>query len=124
MNTGKSKLILELPKDKLKVLALNDKLDEYERRVSTYISQHPSMSPEIISISAPSFYNFYLLNLLFEKGKLDPDEAFYEIWREYGAIDRNEFSDAVNIIADYITSGGKNCVGGTGLKFFSGASLN
>ena len=113
---------IKFPEDINIAKALQAKLSEYEERLRSGKIENPNKPPD-----ADISYRVAMLQELLLKGEVDGQELFKKITSEadntmIGGISKEPFyfeafDKAYKIIEDYAKTGGKNNVGGTGLKF-------
>lgn len=88
---------IKLPEDAgVTKTLLENKLAEYKKRKQ----------------NLDTFYRIEILNWLMNHGEV----SINEILKKLGNVDREIFDNAIGVIEDYISTGGKNNEGGTGLK--------
>ncbi len=104
--------IVSLPDEPTLVVALENKLLEYYKRLDLMtINGRPSLE---VYLNSCSFYKHYILNSVFEVGKegINPDDLYFKMKKKYGEIDSELFQEAFNVIEDYIKTDGKNVKNG------------
>lgn len=83
------------------------KLKEYESRLDKF------KAPEL---QLDTIYKIAVAKSLVETGEVDTHNLSMELNNRYGFLDERLFDNACGVISDYISSGGKNLRGGTGLN--------
>lgn len=86
--------------------ALRRKLDEYKERLDEFTA--PEMQLDTI-------YKIAVLEPLLLDGVVDQDRVLESLKEKYGSVDEQTFRNAWRVINDYVETGGKSLVGGTGL---------
>src|SRR3989344_3269849 len=110
---------IKLPNDIRLNEQLHRKLAEYQERIDEGVGE---ISPDDLIWKVPeqvgrtsSFFKHAVLAALIKRGEIDT----FELSRELGlknAAELENFEKACGVIKAYVTDGGKNLIGGTGLK--------
>lgn len=85
-----------------------------ERKLAEYNTRLESSNPEHVK---DAHLKIIVLSLVLEKGSVSVEEIKESVSKEFDSVDNERFDDAVWIINEYCTKGGRGRVkGGTGLK--------
>jgi len=104
-----------LPPDKYTQKVLRDKLEEYESRLNRRKRELFTHSESFIRANLHAIYKHAILERLLKEGEIDTFSFSLELQRLHGFFDILNYADAVAVINDYCTTGGRNVRGGTGL---------
>ena len=113
--------VIELPTDFERIAQLKRKLVEYQARVARAVDdlgdRAKFWAPEMVANYLGSTpYRIKILQKLLNEKKV----VTWDLSKELAALDPhydpNAFNRACGVIADYVTTGGTNLSGGTGLK--------
>ncbi|MCH7759007.1 hypothetical protein IID20_01480 [Patescibacteria group bacterium] len=104
--------IIKLPKDAERVKQLQNKLEEYRKRLKNY--DDPYIQMDIIS-------KIEILEQVLEQGQINVENIIPKIINKYKSkfdlkLLSYSFINACVVIDDYCQTGGKNILGGTGLN--------
>ena len=104
--------IIKLPKDAERVKQLQNKLEEYRKRLKNY--DDPYIQMDIIS-------KIEILEQVLEQGQINVENIIPKIINKYKSkfdlkLLGYSFINACVVIDDYCQTGGKNILGGTGLN--------
>lgn len=101
---------ISLPDDEQRLLALHEKLVEYEGRYP----DKPYQAPDAPNAPRPiDRYKEIVLGRLLVEGEVSSRELMSGLSGEPD-FDPGELEEAIRVIEDYVTTGGENNVGGTG----------
>jgi len=108
--------MIVLPEDPILMEQLRRKREEYKGRIDPFT--HPELQILFLGrVAILALCKIRVMSLLFEKGQLTIEEAVQACLARFGEtawIDEGA-RQAFDIIADYVTTGGQNVAGGTGL---------
>ena len=104
--------IIKLPKDAERVKQLQNKLEEYRKRLKNY--DDPYIQMDIIS-------KIEILEQVLEQGQINVENIIPKIINKYKSkfdlkLLGYSFINACVVIDDYCQTGGENILGGTGLN--------
>lgn len=103
--------IIRLPEDTDRVAQLRAKHQEYQGRLDPF--DHPELRARH---NWDAFCKEWGLRILLEKGVLDTHTLSLELAREFpDAFDVDGFNNAMGVIDNYVTTGGKGIKRGKGL---------
>ena len=117
---------LEWPDNEKRSAQLRRKLKEYAERVEHFKKRleqeesyfHPELIGSLIKQS-PNYMRFLVLSELEKEKEIDTQKLSTQLYEEGLIKDERsikEYNTACAIIRDYCETGGKNCIGGTGLR--------
>jgi hypothetical protein len=98
---------------------LLQKLDEYNKRIKKYKKKYQAKKFGIVidrdSNILDALYKREIVRPLLETGKADLKNIQETLTEEFnGYIEEDLFSNAISVISDYITTGGRHTYGGSG----------
>ena len=98
---------------------LRQKLDEYTRRIEKYKNKYQAKKLGIVidrdSNILDAIYKTEIVRPLVETGKADLKKIKEAIIEEFnGYLEEELFSNAISVISDYVTTGGRHTYGGSG----------
>ena len=98
---------------------LHQKLDEYTRRIEKYKKKYQAKKLGIVidrdSNILDAIYKTEIVRPLVETGKADLKKIKEAIIEEFnGYLEEDLFSNAISVISDYVTTGGRHTYGGSG----------
>lgn len=102
-----------LPKDEALVRALQDKLEEYKKRLISRQQKDFYKAPELFT---DTNYKIAILENLLLDGEVDTYAISKKLMQIYGFVDAQTFENACRVIEEYAKDGGRSVRGGTGLK--------
>lgn len=109
------KKIIKFPEDINIIKALQRKLKEYKgRKNALEAKKNLYIPPEIV---IDTNYKIAILEKLLTEGEINIKELSQELINKYGSLHFECFDNACAVIEDYVNTGGKKVIGGTGLKF-------
>lgn len=82
------------------------KLEEYKER----LQQHSALGQQLDTI-----YKIAIAQELVNNGEVNTNDLAKRLAGKYGSVDDDIFENACAVIQDYIKTGGKNTLSGTGL---------
>jgi ribosomal protein S18 len=104
-----------LPDDQDLRYALEFKREEYLGRMAKKARECPDLTQGQLDVTT-SGYKARLVKVLLDKGVMDVDEVLVQTAQQDGTLfNHQNFSKALKILKDYVTTGGKHVHGGTGL---------
>lgn len=93
---------------------LRAKLDEYKERLNKKQKVKPYGAPET-QLDFDTIYKIAITQKLVDDGEVNTHDLSRSLVAQYQTFNSELFNEACAVIQDYITTGGRNVIGGTGL---------